>query len=107
MARQSTERSARPRAIERDPMSKQSNTVILKTLLVALGCILASQSPLEAQANPNSSAKTRETLNLLYDLPKRNRVISGHSMDASNTLSPVDTVYNQTGKWVGILGAEY
>src|SRR5437773_1610333 len=88
-------------------MSKWSDAVILGTLLVALGCILASQSPLEAQVNPNSSEKAREILGLLTDLPNRNRVISGQSMASSNTLSSVDTVFNQTGKWVGILGAEY
>src|SRR5262249_42210292 len=93
-------------------MPKRSAALLPGTLFAALVWILASQSLLEAQVNPNSTDKTRELLTLLKDLPNRQRVISGHcGTDASSTstlsISPVDTVASATGKWVGILSYEY
>ena len=91
--------------------------------LVALGCLLASRTPLGAQepVNPHASQKTRDVLKLLYDLPNRaeHRVMSGQvirPLDESprGTSRPyreiddrVQMLYDRFGTWVGIVGAEY
>jgi mannan endo-1,4-beta-mannosidase len=75
--------------------------------------------------NPNASAKTRDVLRLLYELPDRpdKRVISGQVMHVfvgggyefassggglnPNVYSRLDDIHDQSGVWVGIAGAEY
>ena len=113
-------------------MFKRSGAFVLSTLLVvALGYLLASQVPVEAQepVNRNSSAKTREVLRWLYEAPNRpdKRVISGQTLHVFNTgafytdgvrvywngsLNPdrynrIQEIHDRFGYWVGIAGAEY
>ena len=77
--------------------------------------------------NRNASVKTRQVLHLLYDLPNRrdHKVISGqvlrtldfnpnypagdprHSLPYPDVYDRIRMIHEQTGHWVGIVGAEY
>jgi len=102
--------------------------VVAMMVLVALSPLLIPQAlswPQEP-VNRKASAKTRQVLRLLYELPNRpdHKVISGqvlrtldHNPDYGEDprrLPPYPDVYDrirmihdQTGYWVGIAGAEY
>jgi glycosyl hydrolase family 26 len=105
--------------------------VVAMMLLVALSPFFIPQARryLQEPVNRKASAKTRQVLRLLYELPKRpdHKVISGQVLrtldhdpnypaDAEelSRLFPYPDVYDrirmihdQTGYWVGIAGAEY
>jgi mannan endo-1,4-beta-mannosidase len=108
-------------------MYQQRGTGVPSPWLVALACLLALQAPLAAQepVNPKASAKTRELLHLLYELPSRSekKVLSGQSLHVFNgggwkflhaggdvnarIDDRVTAIFTMTGKWVAIMGAEY
>jgi mannan endo-1,4-beta-mannosidase len=66
-------------------------------------------------ANPYASEDARKVLNYLAGLPSQenNRVVSGQNLSheirnaASGYSRRVVALYNATGKWVGLLGADY
>jgi mannan endo-1,4-beta-mannosidase len=112
-------------------MRKWCDGIIPRTILVAVGCFLFGQLSAEAQkpVNPNASQKTRDVLNLLYDLPNRpdHRVILGQTLHVfcsaliyqggaliqgpgavcSDVSKHMSDIYNKFGVWVGIVAAEY
>src|SRR5262245_37315584 len=107
--------------------------VVAMMLLVALSPFFIPQALRYPQepVNPKASAKTRQVLRLLYELPNRpdHKVISGQVLRTLDhdpnypsvvaglsrfSFSPYPDVYDrirmihdQTGYWVGIAGAEY
>ena len=98
-------------------------------LLVAVSSCFNPQTLPEPQepVNRNASAKTRKVLRLLYELPDRpdHKVISGqvvrtldsnpsypagdprHTTRYPDVYDRIRMIHDQTGHWVGILGAEY
>jgi hypothetical protein len=98
-------------------------------LLVAVSSCLHPQTLPERQepVNRNASPKTRQVLRLLYELPNRpdHKVISGqvvrtldfdpnypagdprNSPPYPDVYDRIRMIHEQTGHWVGIIGAEY
>ena len=63
-------------------------------------------------ANPNASNDVKSILNFFASLPNRqdHRLISGQFIGYSggvNNYGVVTDIYNNTGKWVGIVGSDY
>jgi len=79
-------------------------------LTIALGILLLTCSAGAAPADPNASSKAQSVLSYLAGLPNRpdKKVISGQ-FDGWNggITNDVQTIFNNTGKWVGIIGLSY
>ena len=94
-------------------MDLYRSLVLLPTLLV-VSLLSSSSSAQRSTANPNAIQQAGEVLRFLDDLPNRQNdrlIISqdlGHGNSiGSNYQSYVGGIYEQTGKWIGMIGGDY
>jgi mannan endo-1,4-beta-mannosidase len=80
---------------------------LLPALILATGC----HTPPQAPANPKSNAGTRAILRYVQSLEGRTNhcVLSGQFSNFGNgaSLSVMDKIHSQTGRWPAILGVDY
>ena len=96
-------------------INKFSGKLLLFILLVTFGAGASAQDT-QAPANPNTNRSARIVLNYFRTLKNINgtgnqRLISGQFQGYNDNLTNQDaritTVYNRSGKWVGIVGGDY
>ncbi|MEI8115624.1 MAG: glycosyl hydrolase [Bacteroidia bacterium] len=84
----------------------------LKTLVFSFCIVLSAHAFALEPANPNANSNVRLILNYFASLKSRtdHRLLSGqfigYSGGGSNAVM-LSTIYNKTGKWVGIAGSDY
>ena len=96
-----------------------NHKIFSRIFLLSAFLLLTMQAEIYAAplstANPNTGENARKVLDYIASLPEQqeNRVISGQHLGHGIKYTPdiyhdlVETLHNTTGKWIGMVGADY